>query len=155
MHGCSEKIQSVSFTYRFGIAEHTISTDDYSLWGGSAGARMAFTSVFILHKGFIEVTHERPAAVIMGYTGHSEYTPDDPPTNVIIGEDDTIASPSAMCRRVEKLQALGIDAEFHLLPHLRHGFGLGRGTTADGWHEDAVRFWEKYIFRKNGISYRK
>ena len=86
---------------------------------------------------------------------HSEYTPDDPPTNVIIGEDDTIASPSAMCRRVEKLQALGIDAEFHLLPHLRHGFGLGRGTTADGWHEDAVRFWEKYIFRKNGISYRK
>lgn len=51
--------------------------------------------------------------------------------------------------------ALGIDAEFHLLPDLRHGFGLGRGTTADGWHEDAVRFWEKYIFRKNGTSYRK
>lgn len=96
-----------------------------------------------------------PAVVIMGYTGHSEYTPDDPPTYVIIGEDDAIASPSTMRRRVENLQGVGIDAEFHLLPDLRHGFGLGRGTTADGWHEDAVRFWEKYISRKNGTSYRK
>lgn len=77
-------------------------------------------------QGFIEATHERPATVIMGYTGHSEYTPDDPPTYVIIGEDDAIASPSTMHRRVENLQALGIDAEFHLLPDLRHGFGLGR-----------------------------
>lgn len=54
-----------------------------------------------------------------------------------------------MRRRVENLQALGIDAEFHLLPDLRHGFGLGIGTTAEGWEKDAVRFWEKYISRKN------
>ena len=60
-----------------------------------------------------------------------------------------IASPATMRRRVENLQALGIDAEFHLLPDLRHGFGLGIGTTAEGWEKDAVRFWEKYISRKN------
>ena len=30
-----------------------------------------------------------------------------------------------------------------------HGFGLGIGTTAEGWEKDAVRFWEKYISRKN------
>lgn len=23
-----------------------------------------------------------------------------------------------------------------------HGFGLGTGTNAEGWLEDAVRFWE-------------
>ena len=109
--------------------------------GGSAGARMVAYLGSYSTQGFIEATHERPATVIMGYTGHSEYTPDDPPTYVIIGEDDAIASPSTMRRRVKNLQALGIDTEFHLLPDLRHGFGLGRGTTADGWHEDAVRFW--------------
>lgn len=32
---------------------------------------------------------------------------------------------------------------------MRHGSGLGIGTTAEGWEKDAVRFWEKYISRKN------
>lgn len=31
---------------------------------------------------------------------------------------------------------------------VRHGFGLGIGTTAEGWEKDAVRFWEKY--RRSG-----
>lgn len=31
---------------------------------------------------------------------------------------------------------------------MRHGFGLGIETTAEGWEKDAVRFWEKYISRK-------
>lgn len=113
--------------------ELQVSTEDYSLWGGSAGARMAAYLGSYSTQGFIHATHERPAAVIMGYTGHSEYTQNDPPTYVIIGEDDAIASPATMRRRVENLQALGIDAEFHLLPGLRHGFGLGIGTTAEGW----------------------
>ena len=34
---------------------------------------------------------------------------------------------------------------FHLFPNLRHGFGLGIGTSAEGWERDAVKFWEKYI----------
>ena len=151
---CEDLAQAIDFIMRH-AEELQVSTDDYSLWGGSAGARMAAYLGSYSTQGFIEATHERPVAVIMGYTGHSEYTPDDPPTYVIIGEDDAIASPSTMRRRVENLQALGIDSEFHLLPDLRHGFGLGRGTIADGWHEDAVRFWEKYISRKNGTSYRK
>ena len=151
---CEDLAQAIDFIMRH-AEELQVSTEDYSLWGGSAGARMAAYLGSYSTQGFINATHERPATVIMGYTGHSEYTPDDPPTYVIIGEDDAIASPAIMRRRVENLQALGIDAEFHLLPDLRHGFGLGRGTTAEGWHEDAVRFWEKYISRKNGTSYRK
>lgn len=131
------------------VVDHEAFAEDYSLWGGSAGARMAAYLGSYSTQGFIHATHERPAAVIMGYTGHSEYTQNDPPTYVIIGEDDAIASPATMHRRVENLQALGIDAEFHLLPDLRHGFGLGIGTTAEGWEKNAVRFWEKYISRKN------
>mgnify|MGYP000741945528 FL=1 len=60
----------------------------------------------------------------MGYTGHSDYTRNDPPTYVVIGDNDAIASASVMRQRVENLQAIGIDAEFHLFPNLRHGFGL-------------------------------
>ena len=145
---CEDLAQAIDFIMRH-AEELQVSTDDYSLWGGSAGARMAAYLGSYSTQGFINATHERPAAVLMGYTGHSEYTQNDPPTYVIIGEDDAIASPATMRRRVENLQALGIDAEFHLLPDLRHGFGLGIGTTAEGWEKDAVRFWEKYISRKN------
>lgn len=145
---CEDLAQAIDFIMRH-AEELQVSTEDYSLWGGSAGARMAAYLGSYSTQGFIDATHERPVAVIMGYTGHSEYTQNDPPTYVIIGEDDAIASPATMRRRVENLQALGIDAEFHLLRDLRHGFGLGIGTTAEGWEKDAVRFWEKYISRKN------
>ena len=91
----------------------------------------------------------------MGYTGHTDYTRNDPPTYVVIGDNDGIASASVMWRRVENLRAAGIDAEFHLFPNLRHGFGLGIGTNAEGWEKEAVKFWEKYISCKNGISYGK
>ena len=151
---CEDLAQAIDFIMRH-AEELQVSAEDYSLWGGSAGARMAAYLGSYSTQGFINATHKRPATVIMGYTGHSEYTPNDPPTYVIIGEDDAIASPATMRRRVENLQALGINAEFHFLPNLRHGFGLGRGTTADGWHKNAVKFWEKYISRKNGTSYRK
>ena len=88
----------------------------------------------------------------MGYTGHSEYTRLDPPTYVVIGANDGIASPAIMRRRVEALKAIGIDSEFHLFPNLRHGFGLGTGTSADGWIDGAVRFWEKHMNTSDKIN---
>ena len=36
-------------------------------------------------------------------------------------------------------------AEFHPYPQLGHGFGLGVGTTAEGWIDDATAFWAKHI----------
>lgn len=33
----------------------------------------------------------------------------------------------------------------HKYPGLSHGFGLGTGTAAEGWIEDAVAFWEKQM----------
>lgn len=122
-----------------------VSTENYSVWGGSAGARMAAYIGSYTPAAFGGTVDARPAVVVMGYTGHSEYTRNDPPTYVVIGADDGIASPSVMRRRVEALNSVGIDAEFHLFPNLRHGFGLGTGTSADGWIDGAVRFWEKHM----------
>ena len=43
------------------------------------------------------------------------------------------------------MSALGIPTEFHHYPGLRHGFGLGTGTVAEGWLDQAVSFWEEQM----------
>jgi acetyl esterase/lipase len=50
-----------------------------------------------------------------------------------------------MEQRVNALKSAGIDTEFHKYPNLSHGFGLGTGTVAEGWINNAVRFWEKHF----------
>lgn len=40
------------------------------------------------------------------------------------------------------MSALGIDTEFHSYPGLSHGFGLGIGTVAEGWINEAISFWQ-------------
>ncbi len=84
----------------------------------------------------------QPAAVVLQYTGHAEYTPEDPPTFACVGESDWIANWRTMERRLQALQDLGIPTEFHHYPGLPHGFGLGTGTIAEGWLDEAVAFWE-------------
>lgn len=47
-----------------------------------------------------------------------------------------------MKNRLSAMSAAGIPTEFHSYQGLPHGFGLGQGTVAEGWIDDAVRFWE-------------
>jgi acetyl esterase/lipase len=85
----------------------------------------------------------RPGTVVMQYTGLSQYSPDDPPTYVCVGDRDDIASWRVMKNRLDAMSVCGIDTEFHCYPGLSHGFGLGTGTVAEGWLDDAVSFWGK------------
>ena len=48
-----------------------------------------------------------------------------------------------MKNRLRNLEAAGIPTEFHKYPGLGHGFGIGIGTVAEGWIDDAAAFWEK------------
>ena len=120
-----------------------IGTAHYSLWGSSAGARMAAAigSHGVARFGGGELPG--PAAVVMAYTGHSEVASDEPPTFVVVGEQDAIAPPSVMARRVDRLRGQGTTVEFHRYPNVGHGFGLGTGTSAEGWVRAAIRFWER------------
>ena len=86
--------------------------------------------------------YPRPGTVVMQYTGHSEYTEHDPPTFACVGENDWIASWRTMQRRLEGMSSLRIPTEFHHYPGLPHGFGLGIGTVAEGWIDQAIAFWE-------------
>ena len=138
---CEDLARAISFIFE-NAEELGVSTSDYSLWGGSAGARMAAWLGSYGPAAFGGDNVPRPSAVIMQYTGHTDYTPYDPPTFACVGESDGIASWRTMKRRLEILSFYGIPMEFHYYPGLSHGFGLGTGTVAEGWINQAIRFWE-------------
>jgi len=117
----------------------------YSLWGSSAGARMAAAIGSHGVASFGGDALPKPSTVVMAYTGHSEYSANEPSTFVVVGEHDGIAPPSVMERRVAALRKAGTDVEFHRYSGLGHGFGPGTGTSAEGWLDRAIRFWEKTI----------
>ena len=50
-----------------------------------------------------------------------------------------------MERRIRAIRANGTDAMIEVFPGLSHGFGLGEGTVAEGWLNNAVKFWEKQM----------
>lgn len=139
---CENLARAISFI--FARAEELgVDVEGYSLWGGSAGARMAAYLGTYGPAGFGGDPLPHPAAVIMQYTGHSEYSRNDPATYVCVGTSDGIASWRTMQRRLDAMAALGIPTEFHAYEGLGHGFGLGTGTVAEGWINDAVAFWEE------------
>ena len=120
-------------------------TSCYSLWGGSAGARMAAWLGTYGPAAFGGDDLPQPGAVIMQYTGLGEYSPSDPPTYACVEDQDGIASWRVMKARLDALSALGIDTEFHVYEGLGHGFGLGTGTSAEGWIDDAIVFWSRQM----------
>lgn len=138
---CEDLARAIRFIFE-NADELEVNTDCYSLWGGSAGGRMAAWLGSYGTAAFREKELAQAGAVIMQYTGHSEYSESDPPTYACVGEHDGIANWRTMEARLNRLAALGIGTEFHHYEGLRHGFGLGTGTIAEGWINDAVSFWE-------------
>lgn len=141
---CEDLARAITFIFEH-AGELEVDTDCYSLWGGSTGARMAAWLGTYGPAAFGGGALPRPGTVVMQYTGLSEYSPEDPPTYVCVGDSDGIASWRTMQRRLEAMSALGIDTEFHVYEGLGHGFGLGTGTAAEGWINDAVTFWESHM----------
>jgi acetyl esterase/lipase len=122
-----------------------IGTDNYSLWGSSAGARMAAAIGSHGAETYGGDSLPRPSTVVMAYTGHSDRSSHEPPTFVAVGEQDGIAPPSSMKRRVDALRRMGTEVEYHEYTGLGHGFGTGAGTSAEGWIRTAIGFWERSI----------
>lgn len=134
-----------ALTYIYDHADELgVARDGYSLWGGSAGARMAADMSRLSHMRNSTGRSDIPqaAACIMQYTGYTSVSADDAPTYACCGTSDGIASWRTMQSRLDQLSALGIPTEFHAYNGLPHGFGLGTGTVAEGWINDAIRFWQ-------------
>lgn len=132
--------------------ELQVKAEGYSLWGGSAGARMA---AVLGNRNYLRALTGRKdipqaAAVIMQYTGYSAVSEKDAPVYACVGSRDGIANWRVMERRLKMLNAMGIPTEFHVYEGLGHGFGLGTGTRAEGWIKDAEAFWKNQIMAGAG-----
>lgn len=141
---CEDLARAIAFLHE-NAEKLDIDMTDYSLWGGSAGGRMAAWLGTYGTEAFGEQAYPRPAAVIMQYTGLSEVTGDEPPTYCCVGTRDGIASYRTMEERVRRIRKNGTDAEIEVFDGLPHGFGLGEGTVAEGWIAHAIAFWERQI----------
>lgn len=121
-----------------------VDSTNYSLWGGSAGARMAaeLGNKDVLYQLTGRADIPQAAAVIMQYTSFSRVSSVDAPTYANVGDNDWIANWRTMKQRLFYLDQLGIATEFHVYTGLNHGFGLGDRTVAEGWISDAIKFWE-------------
>ena len=139
---CEDLARAIAFIHE-NAKELEIDVKNYSLWGGSAGARMAAWLGTYGTESFGEKEYPRPSAVIMQYTGLSEVTGNEPATYNCVGTNDGIASYRIMQNRIERIKANGTDAEIEIFNGLSHGFGLGEGTIAEGWLNRAVNFWER------------
>ena len=138
---CEDLSRAIDFIFEHADELH-VDTDGYSLWGGSAGGRMADWVGTYGTENFGEKAYPHPAAVIVNYTGLSEVTGYEPPTYSAVGTSDGIANWRTMKSRLDTMSGMGIPTEFHSYDGLPHGFGLGTGTVAEGWINDAVAFWE-------------
>lgn len=137
---------AAALSYVFENAEMLgVSTEDYSLWGSSAGARMVANIASNEVASFGVNNLPNPCIVAMAYTGHPTFSQNDPPTFVTVSEDDRIINVSAVEKRVEAMRNAGIEVEYHKYKNAGHGFGLGVGTDAAGWIEHAIQFWENHM----------
>lgn len=141
--------RAISFIYE-NSEELEVQKEGYSLWGGSAGARMA---AVLGNKNYLDSLTGRTdipqaSSVIMQYTGYAEVSNVDAPTYVCVGTNDGIANWRAMKNRLDLLENLGINTEFHSYEGLSHGFGIGTGTISEGWIDDAIKFWEENFIER-------
>lgn len=137
---------AAAITYIMNNAEELeVSTENYSLWGSSAGARMVANIGTDGVEAYGGEFLDKPSTIVTAYTGHQNYSSEDVPTFAVVSEDDAIASSSVMYQRIENLKKFGIPAEILTFQNVGHGFGLGVGTEAEGWLNEAVRFWEEQM----------
>jgi len=129
---CEDLARAIAFLHE-NAEKLQIDMTDYSLWGGSAGARMAAWLGSYGTAYFGEKEYPAPAAVIMQYTGLSQVTGMEPPTYACVGTSDGIASYRSMEKYISQIQQNGPNTKIEVFKGLSHGFGLGEGTVAEGW----------------------
>jgi len=122
-----------------------VSTKNYSLWGGSAGARMVGNIALSGVASYGGNKLPKPSIAVIAYTGQSSYSKVFPPTFITVSENDSIANIAVVDKRVENLRNAGVEVEYRRYKTAGHGFGLGTGTDAEGWLDRAVRFWKKHL----------
>ena len=50
-----------------------------------------------------------------------------------------------MQNRIDKIKSNGTNSKIEVFNGLPHGFGLGEGTVAEGWINNAIDFWKSQM----------
>ncbi len=115
---------AAAIAYIFRNAETLgVSTRDYSVWGGSAGARMAGNIALDGVSAYGGGDLPKPAAAVIAYTGQSSYSSDFSPAFITVAANDAIANVHTVERRVENLRNAGVEVEYRRYQSAGHGFG--------------------------------
>ena len=125
--------------------ELEVSKDNFSLWGGSAGARTVSCAVYG-EGGITKKECVKPALAVIAYVFFEEnpkFDKDDSAAFFIVGKNDALVSWTNVKERAENMKKAGCKVEALYINNLQHGFGVGKGTPAEGWIGKAVEFWEK------------
>lgn len=122
-----------------------VTPDNYSLWGGSAGARMAGNIGLNGVASYGGANLPKPVTVIIAYTGQTTYSADFPPAFITVAANDGIANVNTVEQRMRNLRDAGVEVEYRRYQTAGHGFGLGTGSDAEGWLDLAVDFWKRQI----------
>jgi acetyl esterase/lipase len=141
-----EDMASVMKVLRDNSKKWGFTLDDYSVWGFSAGGVLASGWAANDPTGAKAQGFDLPAMVMNAYTpsGDIVATPSLPPYFVTDAADDEQVSPAGVADFVERLKAQGVEVEYLRFDSGKHGFGLGVGTAAYGWLNQAVAFWNAH-----------
>lgn len=142
-----------------------IKTEGWSIWGSSAGGHL--TALFTAEKRYTvkpasvilvypvitmtDLTHKEsrenflgknPTAEMINKTSvekliDSEY----PPVYIWYGTADSTVDIRNSKMFIEALDKNNIKYKAHEFPQIKHGTGLGTGTTCEPWFKEAVEFW--------------
>ena len=150
-----------------------IRTEDYSVWGASAGGHLA-GSFGTDNMGYPRYGLPKPGALVLTYpvitmdpalthmgtrdnllgkdaskekeemaSIHMHVHPGYPDTYIWCGAADELVSPENTRMMKKELDEQGIRSRCDIFDGVIHGVGPGTGTNAEGWIERAVDFWLK------------
>lgn len=82
---------------------------------------------------------------ISGLDLKDQLSRDYPPLYLVHCQDDQTVPIVSSTQLRPVLEELGIDCELHFPEKGRHSFGIGYGTDAEGWMDQAAAFWKRHM----------
>ena len=153
--------------------EYGIDKENYSIWGGSAGAHLA-GAFGTKNMGYPNYGLPKPKALILSYPvismtkalthkqSHDFFLGKNasaqqedfasveknidreyPATFIWCSDDDAVVNPENTRQMVAALNKAGVPTESLIYHGVMHGAGPATGTAAEGWINKAVDFWKK------------
>lgn len=130
-------------------SEFEVDTSQYAVCGFSAGAALTegWGSEAICYGKYglpkpSCVMLIYGAGITLGRDGAEELTAEYPPAFAIAGELDAICR-DTMPAFKQRAEEAGIELFYKVYPDADHAFGHADGTGAEGWTEEAIRFWSR------------